>query len=224
VSESSNEGRATNQDGQWRNQLHIHQCHSFLRQYTKDGHKSGVDRCHHGGPSTTIVLRIAWRSHLQKMDLWFHQSGIGWYPHEIILDTGRTKGSSQHSPKQVSSQRWKMKPHGSMNQCFHHLRWSGGPTTSYSHWRYRRGPTSKGSGATYQWGVTRPPYCGLSGPLSLHRLGMFSRTAGWSHKLVDGVARPLPCVHLGRLALHWLLARIPCGGWSKASILRRLGG
>jgi hypothetical protein len=85
------------------------------------------------------------------MDLWFQQSGISQYPHETILDTSRPTGSSQHSPKQVphldhkcvSSQRWKMKSHGSMDQHFHHLRWPWVPPL-HTHIRDRgKGPQAR---------------------------------------------------------------------------------
>lgn len=64
------------QNAQLENQLHIHQSHSFWRQCAKDGHISGVGRSHLCGPSTTTVLIMSPGSHLQKMNLWFYQSGI----------------------------------------------------------------------------------------------------------------------------------------------------
>jgi len=64
------------QNGQLENQLHIHQSQSFWRQCAKDGHTSGVGRPNFCGPSTTTVLRISLGSHLQKMNLWFYQSGV----------------------------------------------------------------------------------------------------------------------------------------------------
>ena len=64
------------QNGQLENQFHIHQSHSLSRQCAKDGHISGVGRPHLCGPTTTTVLKISPGSHLQKMSLWFYQSGI----------------------------------------------------------------------------------------------------------------------------------------------------
>src|ERR671931_1759248 len=70
--------------GQMKNQLHNHQYHSFWRHCAKHRHSGWVGRPQHCGVSTTIVLRIASSSYLQKMDLWFHQRWVGRPTHEAI--------------------------------------------------------------------------------------------------------------------------------------------
>ena len=87
--------------GQMKNQLHNHQYHSFWRHCAKDGHSGWVGRPQHCGVSTTIVLRIASSSYLQKMDLWFHQRWVDRPTHEAISAIARHPGSSQHNTKQV---------------------------------------------------------------------------------------------------------------------------